>query len=285
MLLLKRMRNTSTPVFLYPPDPGVDLENAYRALATELSVQSYRILPDRQTNLVGQLSESSIAVFLLGASYDERAKHLIEVAAADDKPWVVWSSPSAETTRVADQAGFCAYVERFDSSSKTYLNAGISSTKLKEEVLSLLRPDSGPFPETPGKPRVYLVYNTRDLREIRNAGHISFHFREDCQFEHPDDPALHTRRLAGSDAVLLVWGTADENWCSREFAEMVQSSRRDSAKGLCVFDPRDTKLSALHDIREKFAQIHIAEQFGGFEAARLQTFFNAMRYRRIGGQP
>src|SRR5215470_11079489 len=44
--LLKRMRNHSTPVFLYPPNPGPDLREAYKALSDELAVRNYRLLPD-----------------------------------------------------------------------------------------------------------------------------------------------------------------------------------------------------------------------------------------------
>ena len=167
--LLKRMRNHSTSVFLYPPNPAPDLQDVHKALAAELSANSYRILPDRTVNLTEQLREASMSVFLLGSEYDEAAGELADVAANQkEKPWVVWCSPTTEKA-TPDQSGFTAYLEQLDSSSKTFLNPGILPAKLKEEVLGLLRPDPRALPETQGKPRVYLVYNARDRAEVKNA--------------------------------------------------------------------------------------------------------------------
>jgi len=279
--LLKRMRNQSTAVFLYPPSPPDDVQAAQQALTAELTAHSYRILPDRTVNLPDQLHDASLAVFLLGRDYDERARELADLAAArKDLPWVVWCSTAAEQTTVAEQSGFCAYLEQLDSSTKTYLNSSILPAKLKEEVLSLLRPDPLALPETQGgKPRVYLVYNSRDRAEVKNAGLISFHFRNDVVFDYPDDPAQHTARLSRSDGVLLVWGSADEDWCSREFAEMVQTSRKTGARGLCLFDPPDGKTAAVQEIRKGFSDLYIGEEFGRFDPARLTTFFTPLLRR------
>jgi hypothetical protein len=284
--LLKRLRNQSTAVFLYPASPPAELQATHKALAAELSANSYRILPDRPLNLHEQLREASMAVFLLGAEYDDVTRELTDIAAArKDMPWVVWISPAAEQTPVADQTGFCAYVEQLDSVTKTYLDGNILPAKVKEEVLSLLRPDPRALPETRGKPRVYLVYNSRDRAEVKNAGLISFHFRNDVHFEHPDDPAQHTNRLSGSDGVLLVWGNADEDWCSREFAEMIQSATRSNALGLCLFDPVNTKKATVDQIRAGFNSLYIGEEFGRFDPARLTTFFAPLLRRPAGPQP
>jgi hypothetical protein len=283
--LLKRMRNHSTAVFLYPPQPGADLQATRTTLAAELSAQSYRLLPDRTVNLSDQLREAAVSVFLLGLDYDERAGELADIAASQkDKPWVVWCASTVEQGAGANQVGLSAYLEQLDSANKTYLNAGISSAKLKEEVLSLLRPDSRALPETQGKPQVYLVYNSRDRTEVKNAGLISFHFRKEFHFEHPDDPAQHTVRLSRSDGVLLVWGSAGEDWCSREFAEMIQASRRAEGKGLCLFDPAETKTAAVQTIRDAFHDLYVGEQFGKFDPARLQTFFSPL-LRRLNDPP
>lgn len=283
--LLKRMRNQSTAVFLYPPHPPPELQASHKALAAELSAQSYRILPDRTVNLADQLREASLSVFLLGGAYEERARELADISAErKDVPWVVWSSPAAEQTASAEQIGFAAYLEQLDSPSKTYLTAGIMPAKLKEEVLGLLRPQGLALPDTQGKPRVYLVYNSRDRSEVKNAGLISFHFRNDVHFEHPDDPAQHTRRLAHSDGVLLVWGNADEDWCSREFAEMVQSARGKGTRGLCLFDPVESKTAAVEQIRNGFRDFYVGEEFGRFDPARLATFFLPI-LRRPGAEP
>ncbi len=132
---------------------------------------------------------------------------------------------------------------------------------------------------------MYLVYNARDRIERANAGLISFHFRKDVHFEHPDDPAQHTLRLSRSDGVLLVWGSADEDWCSREFMEMVQTSRRHGARGLCLFDPVDSKAAAVEQIRKEFGDLYIGEEFGRFDPARLATFFTPLLRRSGGAAP
>ena len=282
--LLNRMRNQSTAVFLYPPDPPGELQTAYRPLAAELSAHGYRILPDRAVNLQDQLREASMAVFLLGAQYDDAARELTEIAASrKEMPWVVWRSPAAERTLVTEQAGYCDYVEHLDSAAKTYLDGSILPEKVKEEVLSLLRPDPQALPETDGRPRVYLIYNPRDYAEVKNVGHITFHFRNEVHFEHPDDPAQHTKRLSGSDGVLLVWGNADEDWCAREFAEMVQSSKR--TRGLCLFDPVGSKPTTVQQIRAGFGDLYIGEEFGRFDPARLNTFFTPLLRRAPGPRP
>ena len=282
--LLKRMRNHSTSVFVYPPSPDPDLQDAYKLLVAELSAHSYRVLPDRKVNLPDQLREASLSVFLIGERYDENAGALVDIAAQLDKPWVAWCSPALENAG-ADQIGFSANLEQLESRTKMYLNPGVTPSKLKEEVMALLKPAPRGAPAAEGKPSVYLVYNARDVAERKNAGLISYNFRKDFHFEHPDDPAQHTQRLTQSEAVLLVWGHAEEEWCSREFLEIVQTARQGDSRGLCVFDPRDAKVDAVEQIRRTFGeQVYIGEQFGRFDPARLETFFNPLRRRAAADQ-
>lgn len=284
--LLERLRNHSTSVFLYPLDPGPDLAEVRKALVDELSAKSYRILPESMVSFPDEMRESSLSVFLLGGSYDETAAELTEIASGQGKPWVLWRSPAAEQKAAPEQFGFCRYLEQLDSDKKTYLNASITPAKLKEEVLALLRPDPRALPTIPGKPRVYLIYNSRDRAEAGNAGLIAFHYRKEFHFDHPDDPGQHTLRLTGSDGVLLIWGNAGEDWCAREFEALIQSPRRADAKGLCLFDPKETKTAVLAQIRrsENLRELYVAEQFGRFEPARLETFFNPIRRRSQTGQ-
>jgi len=84
--------------------------------------------------------------------------------------------------------------------------------------------------------------------------------------------------------VLLVWGNADEDWCSREFAQMIQSARRTEGSGLCLFDPVQPKAEAVERIRQSFQHVYIGEQFGKFDPARLSTFFTPI-LRRSDGAP
>ncbi len=279
--LLKRLRNHSTAVFVYPSHPEPDLRDVHTAVVAELSAQNYRVLPDRTVNLTDQLRDASMSVFLLGQDYDESAGELVDVASQLQKPWVVWCSPTIDAAN-ADQIGFSANLEQLDSSTKVFLNVGTLPTKLKSEILTLLKPDPRAVAQANGKPRIYLVYNMRDVAERKNAGLVSYNFRRDFQFEHPDDPAQHTQRLSRSDGVLLVWGNADEEWCSREFLEIVQTAPNGETRGLCVFDPKDSKQEAIKEIRKSFADVYIGEQFGRFDPARLEAFFTPLRRRAAG---
>ena len=284
--LLEAMRSHSTPVFLYPRAPGGgEVAEARQALADELAARSFRVLPDRETRLAEQLREASISVFLLGAQYDENAPDLVDVAAASGKPWLAWRSSEAALADSVDQAGFSSYIEQLESSTKRFLNERVTRPKLKEEVLELLRPDQPQAAPVNGKPRVYLVYNSRDPKERGNAGLIAFHYRKEFQFDLPDDPAQHMVRLTGSDGVLLVWGNSAEDWCSREFEALVQTSRS-SSRGLCLFDPKETKTEVVDQIKSIFSSdVYIGEQFGKFDPARLEPFFTPLRRQRAqGGQ-
>lgn len=283
--LLRRMRNHSTPVFLYPARLSGDLKEAHQALADELMAQSYRLLPDRMLNLPDQLREASLSVFLLGGTYDDTAKELAEIAAKQAKPWAVWRSPAAEQTTAVEQLGFCKYLEQLDSATKTFLNASIAPCKLKEEVLALLRPATQILPVVQEKPSIYLIYNARDQAEAGNAGLVAFHYQKEFNFEYANKPGQHTLRLTGSDGVLVIWGNSDESWCSREFEAMVKTARSARARGLCVFDPREAKTTVLQQIRERLGDVFIAEEFGKFDPERMEPFFNPLRAALAAGQP
>jgi len=270
--LLKRMRNRCTPVFLYPRKLDEDLKQAGEGLANELADRSYRLLPENFVGQEDELRRASLAVFLMGQKYDKRVKELVEVAVQNGIPWVVWCSPASQATQVPEQMALLDLLEQMDSPRKTWLNANVPISELKEEVRSLLKADTQP--EVVGKRRIYLIYKSADRTERLNAGRIATSFDEEFQFDHPDDPAQHTARLLKSSGVLLLWGNADEVWCASQFMEVRQSAK---VKGLCVFDPKDTKNSALAQIREKAGDFYVAEEFGKFDRSRLERFFEQIR--------
>jgi hypothetical protein len=276
MDLLKRMRNDSHAVFVYPTTPGPVLKEAYDKLTTELNAQNYRLLPDRQVSLPEQLHEASLSVFVLGAIYDESVNSLCEAASKAGKPWVVWCSPA---TRDAEptQMGFLTKLELLDSEMKTFLNETITPSKLTEEVLALLRPNAQMVNLPSDKPRVYVVYSPRIREDKASAGQIMFNYRDEFHFNVPDDPAQHTSRLAGSDGVLVVWGKSDEDWCAREFESMMRVSQRARSRGVCLFDPESTKTGIADLFSTNFMEIHLVRQFGKFDPGRLQPFFNSIR--------
>ena len=215
-------------------------------------------------------------MFLLGDRYDETVDQLTKEADLGGKPWLVWCSPESRNA-VPQQDALIGHLEELESPTKTFLDATVDTTELKEQVIALLRPSLFVHRYTAGKPRVYLVYNSRDSVEKRNAGQIAYHYHNEFQFDFPDDPAEHTARLAYADGVLLIWGHSNEEWCAPEFECMQQVSHRARAKGLCLFDPKASKIAVMRQLRNTVADVHVMEQFGQFDASRLEPFFSAIR--------
>jgi hypothetical protein len=282
MLLLKRMRNGSTPVFVYPYHPSPSLKDAHDALSAELAAQSFRLLPDRLVNLSDQVREASLSIFLLGERYDETADQLTGTASTGGRPWLTWRSPASQEAELK-QSGFISHLEKLESATKTFLDTAVPLSRLKEEVLALLKPNTLVPQPSSEKPRVYVICNLHSRLERENAGRIIYHFRKEFEFDLPDDPYQHNARLAYADAVLLVWGSSEETWCLPEFQTMVQVSRRARSKGLCLFDPQETKTAAMRQIRQDPGEIQIVEQFGQFDPQRLEAFFSPIRRGHAAG--
>ncbi len=274
--LLRKMRHHATPVFLYPPAADGELGEAYNALANELGAEGYRILPERKTNIESQLREAAVSVFLLGEHYDETARTLIQVASLQQKRWVVWRAPEARQSTDLKQRAFCKEVEQNDSAQKIFLNETIRPCKLKEEVFALLRPNPRTKPQD--KPNVFLIFNLKDAVEQDNAGAILLHYDKEFHFATPEDPSQRTARLRDSDGVLLIWGNADSEWCLDEFQAVVQTARAKS-RGLCLFDPQSGKTEIIQELRASLTDFNIAEEFGRFDPARLEGFFDPIRQR------
>jgi hypothetical protein len=89
-------------------------------------------------------------------------------------------------------------------------------------------------------------------------------------------------RLTQSEGVLLLWGGAGEEWCAEEFDRMVRLASHSKSRGLCLFDPRESKIALAEQIRKTQSAIHVAEQFGAFDPARLEPFFSPIRRAEAG---
>ena len=77
--------------------------------------------------------------------------------------------------------------------------------------------------------------------------------------------------------MLLVWGDAGEEWCAEEFDKMARLPKQAKSRGLCLFDPKESKVALAEQVRTEYATIHVAEQFGGFNPALLEPFFKPLR--------
>jgi hypothetical protein len=278
--LLVRMRNHCTPVLVHPHNPELELSETYSALTRELNAQSYRIVPEDELDPVPHVNSSDLAVILLGARFDETVPRLVRSLRDKDKPFVIWPSPALEKTGDLTQRGFFQDLVAMKYARRNLLSATIDPQKLKQEVLALLNPQAKIPPSGErGKPRIYLIYDSDRKSEIDHAGKIAYHYRDDFHFEHSGNPRRHSSWLTQSEGVLLVWGDAAEDWCATEFEQMVRLSHIPRSRGLCLFDPKDSKTLLADRIRSNFPDppIHIAEQFGGFDPTRLEPFFTPLR--------
>jgi hypothetical protein len=282
--LLLRMRNQSTPILVYPRNPVPELKEAHWVLTRELNAQSYRIVPEDELDPAPHVDNSELAVLLLGARYDETIRRLVHALNDRDKPFVIWPSPVLARTLDLEQRGFFEDLLEMESARKTLLSPAIPPEKLKEEVFAFLKPGAK-IPAAGGKPRVYLIYDSRRNTEITHAGKIAYHYKDDFSFEHSDNPRQHSSCLTQSEGVLLVWGDAGEEWCAGEFEQMVRLSHSSRSRGLCLFDPKESKSLLADQIRNQFQSppIYIAEQFGPFDPALLEPFFNPLRRTRNQG--
>jgi hypothetical protein len=272
--LLKRMRNHSTRVFLYPRDPGADIAEAHRLLKNELIDHGYRVLPESLLFLEQRMHESELAIFLLGNGYDERIRELMEaIARRQERPWVVWESPAARATSMQDQRMLLARVsDKLASPQQRYFISKIRPDQLKREVMELLKPSARIVSAPNGKRRIALVYDDRKRQELANASDIRFRWDREFEFELPG--AGLPPQVTGSDGVLLVWGRADETWCSSQFQHLNGFA---AIKGLCVFDP--DKRVIVQRIRQSVGKAwHISEHYGQFDPNRLDPFFELLRH-------
>lgn len=279
--LLLRMRNHATPVFVYPPQPTPDLSDAHSALTRELHAQSYRVLPGDELDPLPLLSRCELAVLLLGPQYDqtEITRRVADQVGKLDKPFVIWPAPTLDIQGEAAQRGLFQSLVDLESPRKTLLRSAITPEKLKEEVFAILNPRAKIPPPSEGKPRVYLVYDSAKTSEKNNAGKIVFHYQDDFHFDLSDNPRQHTLGLTQSDGVLLIWGDTSEEWCATEFEQMVRLATQPKSRGLCLFDPKQAKLTLAGQIRSDHT-IYVAEEFGLFDTSRLEPFFAPIRRNR-----
>jgi hypothetical protein len=276
IVLLRRMRNRSTPVLIYPRRPSSELKEAHAALTRELTDNTFLVLPDTELDPIGHVAKCELAVLLLGADYDPTMDSVAKKIRELDKPLLVWPSPSLEANGAVLQRGLFQDLLQFQSKRKSLLAANITADDLKREVLARLNPRDNLAGTADGKPRVYLVYDARQTSDKNNVGQIAYHYQSEFHFECSDNPRQDAARLTQSEGVLLVWGNSGEEWCAEEFDRLVRLAGQAKSRGICLFDPKDSKIALADQIRKQ-SRILVAEQFGSFDPARLEPFFNPIR--------
>lgn len=273
--LLNLMRNDTTPVFVHKGRPHEDVAAAHLALTKELRDKGYRVLPEKQVKVREQFLSSVLSVFLLGRQFDDEADELAALGKEQGRNSVIWESAGAQQRPDVEQRSFIDDLRKRDTRTWTELVG--NETKLKEEVLALLKPDPIAAART-GKPRVYVIYDIRSATEESRAGRIGRFFRREFQFDYATNRALHTRRLSSSDLVLLLWGTDDEKWCADEFLEIELAAGKNVLKTICVFGAEKKKnvIDRLQSDRG-LANVRIAALGDEFDQEAIAPVFEPIR--------
>ena len=247
--LLASMRAKCPPVFLWPDSPK---------LANELTDASYRVLPESTVKLDEDLETAKLAVFLLGSEVDDDTGKFLQSAAIRGQQRVIWRRPGAATIPQE-------WLEGADLLDP--------NCQLSDEVLAILRRPEAPAAE--GK-RVYVIYNPKDAEEKENAAYVMRVIQREFEVDQPGEFSAHRRKLGACDGVVLVWGKADRDWYVLNFDDMSKTASRARSQGICFFDPPEPKSDTLNKLRA-FPELHLIEQFGGFDPKKLDPFLAPLR--------
>ena len=154
-----------------------------------------------------------------------------------------------------------------------------ANSRLSEEVLAILRRAEAPLAD---KKRVYVIYNREDPEEEHNATLVVRAIPREFKVEEPGKFSTHKRKLRNSDGVVIVWGRAKRDWYNPNFGDMTRFAKGARSQGVCLFDPREDKSAAIRDL-SGFPNLHLIEQFDGFDPAKLGPFLAPLR-QPAGGQ-
>jgi hypothetical protein len=255
--LLTSMRGKCPAVFLWPPHPdsASGLREPRQKLANELTDASFRVLPESALDHKVEFRQAKLPVILLGSEIDEETRELALLAGSRNQPWVVWRATSGPPIGEDLLKG----AEVLDANSM-----------LSEEVLAILRRTEAPPADTK---RVYVIYNQED---VHNATLVVRAIPRDFEVGEPGEFSTHKRNLGNSDGVVIVWGKAKQDWYAPNFDDMSRLARRARSQGVCFFDPREDKYEEIRKLKG-FSDLHLIEQFNGFDPARLEPFLAPLR--------
>ena len=276
--LLNKMRNRCSPVFLWPRDPDRNsgLRDLRANLCNELSDAEYRVLPELAGGVTTELPEAVLFVFLAGSDYDPVMEDLVSLARNGSKPWVVWQSAAASTTKDERQRALLDGLANDPSHLKTILT---HNSSLKDEVLAKLRSSTAATPVAASANRIYIVYDASVAEDFDKATYVMGAIPGEFDVEPAETKELttHNEKLKASAGVLLVWGKAEYTWYQQEFRKINLHARLARSRGICLFQPREmNKESELANLGS-LPNLYVIPQFESFNPAALKPFLDALR--------
>jgi len=282
-----------------------DLAEKRNEVRSELLQFNCRVLPDQPlpadigdlTNAIrSNLQQAKLSVHLLGANYgarpesEERSIPHIQYDLATDisrksqlAP-LVWMADGLIPTETSQQK----FVELVKNNSPEFLRTKLED--LKTEIHKKLKPESanGWEDESEGDPvNVCLFCHEQDMNSVGPLhSHLRLNemFRVKLPLKDAQSFQGHKQLLQASDAVLLYYGTADEDWFVniwRLIQRHVSAGRTRPilAKGIYAGQPPTTEKNLLES-----DDLVIIKNYGQFTAESLTPFIKKIRAAKGGSQ-
>jgi len=217
-------------IVVYLAEPAKGLETEYNSIKSELLQFNYRVLPDQPlpldakelTNTVRRhLQEAKLFVHLIGAKYgvrpdgDDRSVPHIQydlAAELDAQRQIVWL-PTDLKPENKNQEEFVAHIKNH---SPNYWQTKLED--LKTAIQKKLQPPGANGWEENGEGdpvNVCLFCHEQDMNSVKPLySHLTINETFNVKLPLKDAQSLqnHKQLLQSSDAVLLYYGVADEDW-------------------------------------------------------------------------
>lgn len=295
--------NDENQITVYLAETTKDLVDKRDEIRTELSQYNCRILPDQALpqdagELVGKvrgyLEQSRLSVHLLGANYgaipelEERSIPRIQYDLACDISRehqlipLVWM-PDGIAPNDERQQRFIEYVK---NTSTEFLRTKIED--LKTEIHKKLAPESKNVwgDEDDGSINVSLFYHEQDRESVAPLFSyltVGEFFRVKLPLKDAQSFAIHKQLLQSSDAVLLYYGAADEDWFVniwRLIQRQISASRDKPvlAKAIYAGKPTTTEKTLLES-----EDPIVIKNYGPFTPTSLTPFIEKIKAAKEGG--
>jgi hypothetical protein len=283
---------------VYLAETTRDLSEERNRVKTELLQFNCRVLPDQPlpqdadalvSALRNYMEQVKLSVHLIGARYGVRPEseersvpHIqydvaAELSRAGRLVQLAWM-PEGLTSEEESQRRF---VDLVKNNSPEFLRTKLED--LKTEIQKKLKPDvaDGWEDEETGDPvNVCLFCHEQDINSVKPLyTHMTMNemFRVKLPLKDAESFQRHKQLLQASDAVLLYYGTADEDWFAniwRLIQRHVSAGRTKPvlAKGIYAGDPSTAEKNLLES-----EELVIIKNYGQFTPKSLTPFIEKIR--------
>ncbi len=289
-------------IAVYLAEPAKGLEAEYNSIKSELLQFNYRVLPDQPLPLDAEelahtarrhLREAKLFVHLIGAKYgvrpdgDDRSIPHIQydlAAELDEQRQVVWL-PADLTPENKNQEEFVA---RIKNHSPNYWQTKLEDLKTAiRKKLQPVSPSGWDEDENADPINVCLFCDEQDIDSVKPLyNHLKLKelFKVKLPLKEAQSLRDHKQLLQSSDAVLLYYGIADEEWFDQiwQLIEKYTSVGRTKpilAKAIYTGQPPTSEKDLL-DSDDPL----VLKNYGQFTASAIAPFIARIRAAKGGAK-